>query len=226
MRCDRRCCRPTHRVPHTPRTWLCSMRWDRVLSMSSRERAAMRVTLSPVASILDARWSTATLLGAATSTCSPGGHRPRCRVRGSGADLNSCAHRGLQPWHRSLGCTHAAWPELVGAGKQPLRGQMAHDRRRGDLDRVQDAGLGLPRGTHLAAPWEARWYTMEADVTVLPVPGGPWMRDSGLCSALRTAVAWDALSSGRDGAEQSLGSVAVTACGCTSCPSSLHSARR
>ena len=37
--------------------------------MSSRERAAMRVTLSPVASIFSARWSTATLLGAATSTC-------------------------------------------------------------------------------------------------------------------------------------------------------------
>ena len=38
--------------------------------MSSRERAAMRVTLRPVASIFSARWSTATLLGAATSTYS------------------------------------------------------------------------------------------------------------------------------------------------------------
>ena len=36
--------------------------------MSSRERAAMRTTFRPVASILAARWSTATLLGADTRT--------------------------------------------------------------------------------------------------------------------------------------------------------------
>ena len=39
---------------------------------------------------------------------------------------------------------------------------------------------------------------------------------------MRTAVVCEAFSSGRLGAEQSLGSVAVTACGCTSCPSSLR----
>lgn len=27
------------------------------------------------------------------------------------------------------------------------------------------------------------WYTMVAEVTVLPVPGGPWMRDRGRCRA-------------------------------------------
>jgi hypothetical protein len=41
---------------------------------------------------------------------------------------------------------------------------------------------------------------MVALVTVLPVPGGPWMRLSGCCSTLRTACSWLWLSSGRLGA--------------------------
>lgn len=33
------------------------------------------------------------------------------------------------------------------------------------------------------------WYTMVAEVTVLPVPGGPWIRLSGCCSTRCTASA-------------------------------------
>ena len=36
-------------------------------------------------------------------------------------------------------------------------------------------------------PCLARWYTMVAEVTVFPVPGGPWMRLKGLCSTVFTA---------------------------------------
>ena len=39
-------------------------------------------------------------------------------------------------------------------------------------------------------PCLARWYTMAADVTVLPVPGGPWMRLTGFCRTLFTADTW------------------------------------
>lgn len=34
------------------------------------------------------------------------------------------------------------------------------------------------------------WYTMVAEVTVLPVPGGPWMRDKGRCKACFRAYCW------------------------------------
>lgn len=34
------------------------------------------------------------------------------------------------------------------------------------------------------------WYTMVADVTVFPVPGGPWMRDNGRCKACFRAYCW------------------------------------
>ena len=63
---------------------------------------------------------------------------------------------------------------------------------------------------------------MAAEVTVLPVPGGPWISDSGLCNALRTAVVCEAFKPGREGAVQSLGMTALTVCSCTSCPSSLR----
>jgi hypothetical protein len=56
-----------------------------------------------------------------------------------------------------------------------------------------------PRPTWLPAVVH-RWYTMVALVTVLPVPGGPCMRDRGCCSTLRTACNWLWLSSGRFGA--------------------------
>ncbi len=42
---------------------------------------------------------------------------------------------------------------------------------------------------------------MEAEVTVLPVPGGPWMRPSGLCSTVRMACIWELFSLGRFGAD-------------------------
>ena len=50
------------------------------------------------------------------------------------------------------------------------------------------------------SPALARWYTMVAEVTVLPVPGGPWMSDSGDCSTALTALIWLWLSSGMLGA--------------------------
>ena len=33
----------------------------------------------------------------------------------------------------------------------------------------------------------AKWYTIVADVTVFPVPGGPCINDKGLCKACLTA---------------------------------------
>ncbi len=41
---------------------------------------------------------------------------------------------------------------------------------------------------------------MDAEVTVFPVPGGPWMRDRGDVSTDLTACSWEWLSSGREGA--------------------------
>lgn len=42
-------------------------------------------------------------------------------------------------------------------------------------------------------PWPclAIWYTIAADVTVLPVPGGPWMRLIGFCRTLLTAKTYN-----------------------------------
>jgi len=62
-------------------------------------------------------------------------------------------------------------------------------------------------------------------VTVLPVPGGPWISDSGAVSTAATAASCGGLSSGRPGADSRPGSAALTACGATSCPSSLRGAR-
>ena len=36
----------------------------------------------------------------------------------------------------------------------------------------------------------AKWYTKVVEVTVLPVPGGPWMRVSGVIKAFLTALIW------------------------------------
>lgn len=47
----------------------------------------------------------------------------------------------------------------------------------------------------------ARWYTMDADVTVLPVPGGPWIKLRGFCRTDLTAYTWEWFSSGRLGTE-------------------------
>ena len=57
-------------------------------------------------------------------------------------------------------------------------------------------------------PWRCwlRWYTIVADVTVLPVPGGPWMRLSGRCSTCFTAATCEWFSSGSPGAENLRGS--------------------
>ena len=35
-----------------------------------------------------------------------------------------------------------------------------------------------------------KWYTMVADVTVFPVPGGPWINDNGRWTACFTAYTW------------------------------------
>ena len=58
-------------------------------------------------------------------------------------------------------------------------------------------------------------------MTVLPVPGGPWISDSGDVSTDWQARIWGGLSGGRPGAERTLGTWALIACCCTSCPSSL-----
>ena len=57
-----------------------------------------------------------------------------------------------------------------------------------------------PRRTCAPVAWQ-RWYTIVALVTVLPVPGGPWISDSGWPSTDRTACSWLWLSSGRLGAD-------------------------
>lgn len=36
-----------------------------------------------------------------------------------------------------------------------------------------------------------KWYTMVADVTVFPVPGGPWISDNGRWTACFTAYTWE-----------------------------------
>ena len=47
--------------------------------------------------------------------------------------------------------------------------------------------------SNTTCPWPclAIWYTIAADVTVLPVPGGPWMRLIGFCSTLLTAKTYN-----------------------------------
>lgn len=83
--------------------------------MSSRERAAMRVTFRPVASIFSARWSTATLLGAATSTCAalPWKHGPQQAVSGNlqadvslGSGTLFCCMREIVPNGACDRCKH------------------------------------------------------------------------------------------------------------------------
>ncbi len=69
------------------------------------------------------------------------------------------------------------------------------------------------------------WYTSVAEVTVLPVPGGPWMRERGEVSTDWQAMICDGFSSGRPGADSTLGTAALMACGATSCPSNLHQRR-
>mmetsp|Transcript_8729 Transcript_8729/g.27527 ORF Transcript_8729/g.27527 Transcript_8729/m.27527 type:complete len:338 (+) Transcript_8729:696-1709(+) len=66
----------------------------------------------------------------------------------------------------------------------------------------------------------ARWYTSVALVTVLPVPGGPWISASGRCSTARTALACEWFSSGRPGADMWRGIATRRGSMSTSCPSS------
>uniref|UniRef100_A0A6B0UJ05 Putative secreted protein n=1 Tax=Ixodes ricinus TaxID=34613 RepID=A0A6B0UJ05_IXORI len=66
-----------------------------------------------------------------------------------------------------------------------------------------------------------RWYTIVPEVTVLPVPGGPCIRERGLCRACLTAYTWERFSSGRLGAEKCLGSWQRITTSSTSWPSSL-----
>ena len=42
---------------------------------------------------------------------------------------------------------------------------------------------------------------MDADVTVLPVPGGPWISPRGRCNTVRMACIWELFSLGRLGAD-------------------------
>ena len=44
--------------------------------------------------------------------------------------------------------------------------------------------------TSYPLPCLARWYTTVAEVTVFPVPGGPWMRLRGRCSTVFTAYTY------------------------------------
>jgi len=41
-----------------------------------------------------------------------------------------------------------------------------------------------------------KWVTSVVEVTVFPVPGGPWIRVNGVVKAFRTADIWKWLSSG------------------------------
>mmetsp|Transcript_21139 Transcript_21139/g.42526 ORF Transcript_21139/g.42526 Transcript_21139/m.42526 type:complete len:276 (+) Transcript_21139:1544-2371(+) len=77
--------------------------------------------------------------------------------------------------------------------------------------------LGAHTRTWLWLCW-ARWYTIVADVTVFPVPGGPWMRLRGLDSTLFTAATWEWLRAGSPGAEMTEGRLVRTTCCCTSWP--------
>ena len=42
---------------------------------------------------------------------------------------------------------------------------------------------------------------MDAEVTVLPVPGGPWISPKGRCNTVRMACIWELFSFGKLGAE-------------------------
>lgn len=42
---------------------------------------------------------------------------------------------------------------------------------------------------------------MDAEVTVLPVPGGPWISPRGRCNTVRMACIWELFSFGKLGAE-------------------------
>jgi hypothetical protein len=78
----------------------------------------------------------------------------------------------------------------------------AHRRCAPHGDVVAD-GL-LARELQRARTWDilARWYTMVAEVTVFPVPGGPWMRDSGRWSTCFTA---DTCAGGNDSSVTEIG---------------------
>ena len=56
---------------------------------------------------------------------------------------------------------------------------------------------------------------MAAEVTVLPVPGGPWITESGFCSTALTAENCEWLSSGKPGTENRRGSETRSVCGST-----------
>ena len=65
------------------------------------------------------------------------------------------------------------------------------------------------------------WYTMVAEVTVFPVPGGPWIKLSGLDSTLLTAWIWYWFRAGKLGAEYLAGRLAFRRCSWTSWPKIL-----
>mmetsp|Transcript_24191 Transcript_24191/g.75649 ORF Transcript_24191/g.75649 Transcript_24191/m.75649 type:complete len:232 (-) Transcript_24191:974-1669(-) len=47
--------------------------------------------------------------------------------------------------------------------------------------------------------WRARWETMAAEVTVFPVPGGPWINERGCWTTALTAACCEWFRSGRPG---------------------------
>jgi hypothetical protein len=75
--------------------------------------------------------------------------------------------------------------------KQTLRKSRmrAHDYETDRAEKVQGGTLSRLRLLFAIRTCDilARWYTMVAEVTVLPVPGGPWMRERGRCSTCFTA---------------------------------------
>ncbi len=119
--------------------------------MPSRLRATRRTTLSPVAATLAASWSTATLLGAATSTCAPAymvfdivGCRARNRQLWPGPDSGAGGAPGRQAGRRAPPCGPRGAQEQSGSGARlALRLARQVVDNRGGRDRLAGAGRAL-----------------------------------------------------------------------------------
>eukprot|EP00906_Rhabdomonas_costata_P014527 RCo020882 len=144
------------------------------------------------------------------------------------------------PWS-SLSCCSFASSEPSWAPR--LRTRLCSDRKSTELDTasrlfaqslttlspaawifsVSWSTATLEGAATRTCPWPclARWYTIVAEVTVFPVPGGPWIRLRGFCSTDFTAETWLWFNSGSPATEYRLGSTAVIVCGSTACPRSL-----
>lgn len=152
------------------RVWLCRARKDTGESMASLLLAHSLTTLRPVWWIFSVSWSTAMLLGAQTSTGLWGDKSQDQQL------IQLFETRKTKPCPKCLSV-------LLNVKKIKIRFQCllllySHSNKYRLVE--------YWRGSY-PLPCRARWYTIVAEVTVFPVPGGPWIRLRGRCSTVFTA---------------------------------------